>query len=112
MCVYILFYRNDAIPPMCQLLVALRYYATGSFCITLGDCAGVSKSAANRAIHKVSRAICTLKRKYIRFPSTDEEIRTAQHLNFEVASFPRVLGMLDCTHIQITSPGKQYYDNS
>lgn len=72
--------------------------------MTVGDCTGVSKSAANRAIHKVSRALCT--RKYIKFPSTDEEIKNTQLMNFEVASFPRVLGMLDCTHIQIKSPGK------
>jgi len=37
---YIYFYRNNPITPMQQLLLTLRFFATGSFIISAGDFAG------------------------------------------------------------------------
>lgn len=98
-------FRNLSVSPMFQLLLALRYYATGNSCLSLADYAGVSHATAGRIIQRVSKAIAGLRQKYIVFPENDSEIRKAMIDNFSVAGFPKVLGMIDCTHIRIKSPG-------
>lgn len=45
---------------MTQLLLTLRFYASGSFLIVMGDFMSVSKSLASRIIKRVSEAIVTL----------------------------------------------------
>ena len=42
---------------MQQVLIALRFYATGTFQRVIGDLFGISAFAACTAIHKVSKAI-------------------------------------------------------
>lgn len=92
--------------PINQLLCALRFYATGCFQGTIGDLSGVSTATVNRIVHKVSRAIASLRRDYIVFPETNEEIRRTQRMFFQKAKFPRVIGAIDYTHIKFwQSPG-------
>uniref|UniRef100_A0A3B4V1M9 DDE Tnp4 domain-containing protein n=1 Tax=Seriola dumerili TaxID=41447 RepID=A0A3B4V1M9_SERDU len=79
--------RNAAVPPMLQLLVALRYYATGCFKRTVGS--------------RVSRAIASLKNQYIQISPTGEMAAGF----YRRAGFPGVLGAIDCTHIPIQNPG-------
>ncbi|EZA57623.1 hypothetical protein X777_02175 [Ooceraea biroi] len=43
-------------------MVALRFYATGSFFQTIGDFCGVSTSSAQRIVHRVSCAIAALRK--------------------------------------------------
>ncbi|XP_034945418.1 uncharacterized protein [Chelonus insularis] len=45
--------RNNAVPPMIQLLLGIRFLSTGSFIITMRDFHGVSKMAAYAFIHRV-----------------------------------------------------------
>ena len=42
--------RNQALPPLHQVLIALRFYASGSFLQVVGDTFGVDKSTVSRAI--------------------------------------------------------------
>ncbi|VVD01893.1 unnamed protein product [Leptidea sinapis] len=53
--------RVDCISPMLHLLIALRFYATGSFQAVVGDTANVSKTTVCRVTDRVSRAIATLR---------------------------------------------------
>ena len=46
--------RGLPLTPMQQVLIALRFYATGTFQRVIGDLFGVSVFAACRVIHKVS----------------------------------------------------------
>lgn len=94
---------------MIQLLMCLRFYATNSFLITLGDYSGIHMSTASRVIVKVSRAIAALSPHFIKMPATENERRLSQTKFYEIASFPRVIGAIDCTHVRIQSPGKFQY---
>jgi len=97
--------RNNALPPMLQLVIALRYYATGCFQLVVADLTKVHKSTVCRAIHRVSRAIASLRAQYVSFPdSNDERMQTMREF-YAIAQFPGVLGTIDCTHIPISSPG-------
>ncbi|XP_016300735.1 putative nuclease HARBI1 [Sinocyclocheilus anshuiensis] len=93
--------RNAAIPPMLQLLTALRFYATGCFQMVDGDLFGVHKSTVSRIVGRVSQAIAALKNQYIRFAPTGE---TSAGF-YRRAGFPGVIGAIDCTHIPIQNPG-------
>ncbi|GBM06045.1 hypothetical protein AVEN_49428-1 [Araneus ventricosus] len=50
--------KNYALSSTEKVLIALRYYATGSFQLVLGDLAKVSQSSASRAINDVLQNSC------------------------------------------------------
>ena len=54
--------RGLPLTPMQQVLIALRFYANGTFERVIGDLFGVSVFAACTVSHKVSRAIAKRKR--------------------------------------------------
>lgn len=97
--------KNEAISPINQLLMTLRFYATGSTHLQSGDFSGFSKSSAHRIVHRVSSAIASLRDQYIIFPESPEERREAEIGFYNIAKFPKVIGALDCTHIKIANPG-------
>lgn len=100
-----MFFRNFAVDPLTQLLLTLRFYASGSMLITCADFVGIHKSTASRIIRNTTRAIASLKDEYIKMSVTAEEILDMK-LNFhDIAQFPKVIGALDCTHVWIKSPG-------
>jgi len=98
--------RSRSLTPINQLLLTLRFYATGNFLRACGDFSGVSISTASRVVAKVSMAIASLSATMINMPQSNEEIRTTQQAFYEMYKFPRVIGCIDGTHIKIQSPGK------
>ena len=88
-----------------SILLALRFYATGSFIIVSADFMGISVSRGCEIIHEVTRQIALLRPQYIFMPRNDHEIHTIQRKFYELARFPKVVGSVDCTHIRIQSPG-------
>ena len=98
-------YRNNSVSPINQLLVFLRFCASGSQLISVGDFAGMHLSTVSRIIKRVASAIAHHYNDYIKFPQTVEEIREVQTNFSTIAEFPRVIEALDCTHVKIQSPG-------
>lgn len=88
-----------------MLLLTLRFYATGSFLIVVGELSGVHYSTASRIIHKVSRSLAKLGTQFIKMPSTVSETSEVVRGFYEIAKFPRCIGAIDCTHVKIQSPG-------
>ncbi|XP_069686072.1 putative nuclease HARBI1 [Periplaneta americana] len=97
--------RNQAVSPINQLLLALRFYATGGDQLSVADYAGVSQSTASRIVHRVSSAIAALRCQYINLPQTPQSVLQTQMRFYNKARFPKVIGAMDCTHIRIRSPG-------
>lgn len=64
---------NQALSPLEQLLVALRFYATGTHQLVVGDLIKVSQPTVSRVLHKVSKAIALLRPDFIKMPETEEE---------------------------------------
>ena len=60
--------RSKPVSPLLQLLVALRFYATGAFFRLIGDSVGLSESTVSRCVHRVSRALAALAKRFVRFP--------------------------------------------
>lgn len=97
--------RYHQIDPLTQLLLTLRFYATGSFYITAGDFVGIHKTTAGKIIKRVTDALVSLRPRYVNMPQTEEEKRRVQIEFNNLANFPQVIGAVDCTHIKIQSPG-------
>lgn len=97
--------RSHSVPNMIQLLVTLRYYASGNFQRSDGDIIGIDQSTVCRIVHNISRLIACNRNRYIKFPATFDEIRRSKQRFFDIAGFPCVVGAIDCTHVKIVSPG-------
>lgn len=101
-CIYL---RNHAIPPLHRLLITLRFFATGDMAMSSGDFVGVSPAAAAYIISDVTLAIVSLRRIYIKMPTQAEQAAVISKF-YGMARFPRVIGVVDGTHIRIRSPGE------
>jgi len=89
--------RSGALSVSTQVLVALRYFATGSFQRVDGDLHGISQSSVSRSVNAVAKALSRHAPKYIKFP-TDET--SQQHIKaefYDLAGFPNLLGCVDGT---------------
>ena len=64
--------RGHALEPEQQVLMALRFFATGSFLQVIGDTFGVDKSTVSRVVRDVSLALNRRRHQFIKGPSNDE----------------------------------------
>ncbi len=96
--------RSHAIPAMTKLLAALHFFASGSFQRTVALSAGVSQSSLSGMLSDVLTAMLRRMGRYIQFPSTREALNETKHGFYAYAHFPRVIGAVDCTHVQIVPP--------
>ena len=103
--------RGNPIAPQKQLLIALRFFATGSLQQVTGDTIGVSQPTISRVVSRVSKSICRLYDRFIKFPTNENssEIMIGFYnlLNGDPNAnpFPGVIGAIDCTHIRVLAAG-------
>ncbi|CAK1589161.1 unnamed protein product [Parnassius mnemosyne] len=97
--------RGLPIPPVYQLLIALRFYASASFQIISGDLISVSQPTVSRIVKRVSYLISLQIKRYIKFPENSEYTKLKF---YQIAQFPGVRGCIDCTHVAIQNPGGNF----
>ncbi|XP_066575647.1 putative nuclease HARBI1 [Amia ocellicauda] len=93
----------------CAFTRSPTFLATGSFQRELADCSGISQSSLSRAMPAVWDGIIRMSISYIRFPydTVDQPNIKAQFA--AIASFPNVIGAIDCTHIAIKAPSEEEF---
>jgi hypothetical protein len=96
--------RSHALSVPTQVLTGLRFFATGSLQRVDGDVHGISQPSVSRCVTAVSTALCRIAPRHIEFPKDDRSQREVMASYFKVAGFPGVLGCVDGTQIEITSP--------
>ena len=96
--------RNHALSVETQILIALRFFACGSYQQVIGDVIGVDKSSVCRVIPKFCQAQNRKKGQFIKFPSTNEEKLEIKQGFYRMAGFPSTIGCIDCTHVRISAP--------
>ncbi|KAH7966436.1 hypothetical protein HPB49_016240 [Dermacentor silvarum] len=65
--------RGHPVPPLLQLLIALRFYGAGTFQVVTGDLVTVSQSTVSRIIARMSRMIAdTLFPQLVKFPNAND----------------------------------------
>lgn len=108
--------RSCDFPLEFELIVALRFFTSGSMQLVLADTLNepVPKSSISRIIHRVSAALANRADSVIRFPTTNEEISNVKSGFFDLYRMPGVLGSVDGTHVPIIpsahfKPPDEYY---
>ena len=96
--------RSHALPVEGQLLIALRFYASGSFQSVIGDATRVHQSSVSRVIDSVTESLYRKGVREIKMPSGIEERTTTTEKFARKANFYKVIGAIDCTHIPIKAP--------
>ena len=92
--------RGRPLPNSLQVLITLRFLASGIFHRETVDLCGASEATVCIIVHKVCRAICELRSLYIKFPGA------AGQANYEVqfydyGHFPGGIGCIErmsCSH--------------
>ncbi|XP_071577363.1 putative nuclease HARBI1 [Temnothorax nylanderi] len=100
--------RGLPISPILQLLICLRFYATASFQLVMGDVIKISQSSISRIIFRVSCLLASNINIYIKMPTSDEARSENKRLFKELGrgpggiGLPSIDGAIDCTHIRLT----------
>lgn len=97
--------RPRYVTPEQQLLIALRFLASGNMQVTVADVVHVSQPTVSRVLVKVCDALLLHFHTIIKMPETNAEREEAAADFFRFAEFPRTIGAIDCTHVKIQSPG-------
>lgn len=96
--------RSKAMSPVDQFSAALRYYASGTFQIVVGDVCGLSQSSVCRSVSAVSEQLDLLWDTHVYFPRDFVEIQELKQDFYTLSRFPHVIGCIDGTHIPILRP--------
>lgn len=99
--------RGHPVPPIIELLITLRFLATGDFQSNTGD--KVSQPTVSRIIKKITTLLTELKLRFIKFPEKSDSKKVFTKFQ-SIAEFPEVLGCISSTHIGIKCPGKAIAD--
>lgn len=97
--------RPRYVTPQQQLLITLRFLASGNMQITTGDVVRVSQPTVCKILPKVCMAIIAHLRDTVKMPATPEERQQSAAAFYRIAEFPFTIGAIDCTHVKINSPG-------
>ncbi|CAG2251694.1 HARBI1 [Mytilus edulis] len=98
--------RSQPISVEMQVMLALRFYASGSFLEVIGDTMGVDKATACRAVNDVTNALLSKKDQFIKWPARQEERDRNKQGFFRGGLFPGVIGCIDGTHVKIQAPSE------
>ncbi|KAJ8892493.1 hypothetical protein PR048_005073 [Dryococelus australis] len=95
---------NMSVSALNQLLITLRFYATGAFLTVCGDFIEVHVSTACRIV-RVTICLAKMFRGLVKMCNTQQEKAKIMRDLYQIAVYPKVLGALDCTHVPVKSPG-------
>ncbi|CAB4011721.1 Hypothetical predicted protein, partial [Paramuricea clavata] len=97
--------RSFPISATNQVLITLRFLATGSFLQVTGDTiAGADKSTVSRIVRRVTLAIARKLDDFVKFPGTQHEKALIKQGFYDLGGFPCVIGCVDGSHIRIIVP--------
>ena len=95
--------RSHALPVRIQILICLRFLASGAMYSDIATQFGVHKSTVSRVVDDVVECFIDLKDEVIVFPQERADIVAVQR-GFD---FPNMIGAVDGTHIRIVRPHEE-----
>ncbi|XP_035430552.1 putative nuclease HARBI1 [Spodoptera frugiperda] len=107
--------RNDSISAEMKILIALAFYASGSYQNLIGQSAlhNVSQITVSRSIKEVTEALNKIYHKYVKWPTQSDERNIIKAKFYQKFGFPGILGCIDGTHVAILRPHiheERYYN--
>lgn len=92
-----------SIPHHLQVLIALRYMATGNTQVTISDRFDVPQGCVLSCISQVSRAVAMLGRDVIKMPTRNASLDVMLEFKNKT-KMPGIVGCIGCTHVSIAEP--------
>ncbi|KAK1900999.1 putative nuclease HARBI1 [Dissostichus eleginoides] len=92
-----------------QVLIALRFYACGSFYQVIADSMGVHKTTVGEVVTAVSDALARLLAHFVTFPNDGQIAKVRQNF-FLLGDMPNTIGVIYCTHVHIQAPHQREWD--
>lgn len=96
--------RSCALPVSLQIMIALRFFATGSFQAVVGDIHNISRQSASYVISDVVESLVRVANTYIFMATNQGALNEIKRRFHEIAGFPTTIGVIDGTHIKIKAP--------
>ena len=97
--------RSGSLSPLLQVLVTLRYYASGSFLDVCGELLGIDQSTVSRTVIQITEAFLRQVHNHVRLPNRLQADRTKAKF-YDTNGFPNVVGCIDGTQIRIQAPSE------
>lgn len=94
--------RSPTVTAMANILVTPRFLVSESFQHTVA--AGVSPSSVSGVLYQVFNAMSCRMGRCIRCPHTQDALNETKHCFNAVAGFPKVIGVIDCSLVQLVPP--------
>ena len=99
--------RSFSLSPLLQLMITLRFLASGAFYSVIGDTLGVSPPSVCRVVKIVMRAICN-KFGYIVCLPNRQALSNVKEAFKLMAGLPNIIGCVDGTFVRI----RRQHENS
>ncbi|KAK3859062.1 hypothetical protein Pcinc_034785 [Petrolisthes cinctipes] len=98
--------RSRPLDPETKVAITLQYLATGKMQQCSCDDFGTTQPTISRVITQTLDALADpqIRRQFMRFPRTRDEIQRKQREFMETSGFPGVVGAIDGTHVRIVAP--------
>nr|XP_033818504.1 putative nuclease HARBI1 [Geotrypetes seraphini] len=96
--------RNYPMPVHLKVTTALAFLATGSFQSVLASSTGLTQPAISNCLTQFLNAFLTHTRDYISLPTTPQALQDSMRQFYNVAQFPSVIRVGDCTYIALKPP--------
>ncbi|XP_060801919.1 putative nuclease HARBI1 [Amyelois transitella] len=100
--------RTDGLDVETKILIALSFYATGSYQTPVGDSKfhPASQASVSKALEEVTVALNRpeIFHKYVKFPLSRHEREKVKRKFYRSTRLPGVLGCVDGTHVAIVTP--------
>ncbi|XP_068172680.1 putative nuclease HARBI1 [Antennarius striatus] len=98
LCVEVAYFLSDYV----VVVTYAEHLLTFTFMYSVGDAENLGKNTVCRAIHKVAGALTEHVDAFVVFPG-HLPTQCIKEGFYDIAGFPRVLGLIDCTHIPISA---------
>ncbi|XP_077084689.1 putative nuclease HARBI1 [Siphateles boraxobius] len=102
--------RSHATTVPQMICIALRFFASGTYLYEVGDAEKLSKNTVCRTIRRVVIALQRYLNTFVVFPGHLPTVAIKEGFS-NIAGFPRAIGVIDCTHIPISTPIKEIEAN-
>ena len=84
---------NNPLPPLIQVLVCLRYLATGAIHLLIGDFLNISRSAGGHCIRGIALHIAGLAQRFVVFPNNTAAETQYTFIFCNICRFPKCAGL-------------------
>ena len=101
--------RSSSFPVLWQVLIAIKYFATGADYVTVGDTFNVSKPSVCHCIWSVAKALARLSNRVVKFP-TQNTLLEYKRAFFALGGIPNITGAVDGCLIRIMRPTENTHE--